>query len=653
MPTGLTVSSAPQTGTVGEPLGQPLRVTVTDQDGKALKGATVRWSVLSGGGSTAPDSSMTDALGAAEAVFTLGPLAGEQVAVATLNATSSARFTVTATGGAPASIVIQRDSLRFTALGDTAHLSSTVKDDYGNVLAGTNVVWTTSSAAVVSVTAGGIAESRAPGVAELRGAAGAARVVLPVRVSPTPAALTLTPAQDTLRSIAATLALQAVVVDANGNAVQGARVTYSTSDATVATVDSAGTVTARAPGTVTVEAVSGSARSQALIVVRPEVARIELLPAADTLTALGDTARLAARAIDTNGFPVAGATIEFQSSAATIATVDGAGLVRAIAPGTATITARSHTASQSANILVRQKVARVAISSSPDTMRSIGSTAPLSAEVKDANGHVISGAAVSWSSLDPAIGSVNSAGVVAAAARGDVRIVGTSDGRADTVTISVIPWGRISLSMELNRWEIYDVVFPILKKYGMTANVEVITGWVGNAGRLTLSQIRDLHTAGWAVVPHSIRLTDLTLLSDAEMRHEILGSKAWVVDNGFRGAETFIVPLHIAGEREWNVIKANFVAARSRGYEAVYEIVTWPPEDPYSVSALQGEDYIDTAAQRAYMLGLARKVIHEGLLLEIFFHRVRSGQAGVFEAFISELAKEKEYVKTFAELFED
>ena len=78
------VSGDNQTASVGTEL-QPFRIRVKDELGVPVAGRTVRWNPILGGGAITPGEGVTDALGEATAVLTLGANAG----------TNSARATVT------------------------------------------------------------------------------------------------------------------------------------------------------------------------------------------------------------------------------------------------------------------------------------------------------------------------------------------------------------------------------------------------------------------------------------------------------------------------------------------------------------------------------------------------------------------------------
>ena len=86
--------------------------------------------------------------------------------------------------------------------------------------------------------------------------------------------------------------------------------------------------------------------------VAQEVTAVAVLPAADTLVALGVTVRLVAEATDAGGHEVAGAEFSWASSNDAVATVNESGLVTAADNGTATITATAGSASGTATVKV-------------------------------------------------------------------------------------------------------------------------------------------------------------------------------------------------------------------------------------------------------------------------------------------------------------
>ena len=79
--------------------------------------------------------------------------------------------------------------------------------------------------------------------------------------------------------------------------------------------------------------------------------------------------------------------------------------------------------------------------------REVGETVQLTATVKDADGHVLSGQAVAWSTSGSSVASVSSSGLVTALALGTAVITASSGSRNGYSTITVIPEPIASISV--------------------------------------------------------------------------------------------------------------------------------------------------------------------------------------------------------------
>ena len=253
---------------------------------------------------------------------------------------------------------------------------------------------------------------------------------------PRAATVVLTPTTAALTALDATVQLTAQVQDQYGGSMAGATVTWSSSDASVATVDAGGLVTATGNGAATVTARSGGAAGAAEITVKQAVAEVEVPPSGATLVSLGDTVRLTVVALDANGHPVAGAEFDWATSDASVATVDTGGLVTATGNGAATITASSGQASSAVQITIEQAVSAVTLET--DSVKvMVGDTLRLLATPTDANGHTVSAAAIKWSSSAPGVASVNTTGLVRGISRGKAVVTASSGAAADSATITV------------------------------------------------------------------------------------------------------------------------------------------------------------------------------------------------------------------------
>lgn len=99
------VSGSGQATGVGSNLPQPFVVRVEDQFGQAVEGATVRWQVISGGGSISPSQSVSDATGDASATLRVGTTIGPNSVRASVGP-AQVVFTATATSAPPANLLI-------------------------------------------------------------------------------------------------------------------------------------------------------------------------------------------------------------------------------------------------------------------------------------------------------------------------------------------------------------------------------------------------------------------------------------------------------------------------------------------------------------------------------------------------------------------
>ncbi len=149
-----------------------------------------------------------------------------------------------------------------------------------------------------------------------------------------------------------TVQLTATPRDASGNALSGRVVSWSSSDAVVATVNNTGLVSGVGVGSATITATSeGQSGTTAISVVTGPVASVEVSPGSARVV-LGATVQLRAQPRDAGGNPLDGREATWSSSNDAAATVDASGLVTGQTAGSATITATSGGVSGTATIEV-------------------------------------------------------------------------------------------------------------------------------------------------------------------------------------------------------------------------------------------------------------------------------------------------------------
>lgn len=159
--------------------------------------------------------------------------------------------------------------------------------------------------------------------------------------SPSVASVEVTPASGEIDALGATMEFSAVARDADGATLSGKTFSWTSTEESTATVDDAGIVTAVANGQTTVQATTEGVTGEATLTVRQAPVEVDVTPADDTLTAVGETRQLDAASVDANGHPVQEVTYAWASSSEAVATVDGSGLATAEGEGATQITATS------------------------------------------------------------------------------------------------------------------------------------------------------------------------------------------------------------------------------------------------------------------------------------------------------------------------
>lgn len=158
-----------------------------------------------------------------------------------------------------------------------------------------------------------------------------------------------------------------------------------------------------------------SASAPLLTDLNDTIATITLAPDSPSLPQ-GSTLELTAALADSAGQPLAptGRTIEWSSSRPDIARVSELGVVTALELGTATITATSERKIGSTVVTVVEPAAAQVDVSPPAAEVGPFGTVQLTATVKAADGRVLTGRFVLWSSSAPTVMTVNESGLVTA-----------------------------------------------------------------------------------------------------------------------------------------------------------------------------------------------------------------------------------------------
>jgi uncharacterized protein YjdB len=358
------------------------------------------------------------------------------VAATTDGVAGSSAVTVTVV---PVGSVTVTPSTASLSAGTTAQLTASVRDTAGNVLTGRVVSWTTSQSSTATVNGSGLVTGVAPGTASIVATCEGKSASATITVTQAPVATVSVAPSTASMVVGGTTLLSATLRDAQGNLLTGRPVTWTSSQAGVATVNGSGLVTGVAAGTATVTATSeGKSGTATITVSTVPVATVTIIPSSAGLT-VGSTVQLSAQLRDAAGNLLTGRSVTWTSGQTGIATVSTTGLVTGRAPGSATITASAEGKSGTASVTVTTApVATVAIVPSTPTVV-MGATVQLTAQLRDSAGNLLTGRTVTWTSSQTGVATVNSSGLVSGVAVGTATITATSEGKSGSASLTVTP----------------------------------------------------------------------------------------------------------------------------------------------------------------------------------------------------------------------
>ncbi|GAB1344549.1 hypothetical protein MASR1M101_36760 [Gemmatimonas sp.] len=257
--------------------------------------------------------------------------------------------------------------------------------------------------------------------------------------APTPVASVVVTVAEASITVGQSTQATATARAADGSALAGRTISWSSSNTGVATVSSAGLVTSLAAGSTTITATSeGQSGSVALTVTPVPVASVTVTLAASSLVE-GQTTQGTALLRAANGSTLTERTVAWSTSNAAVASVSQSGLVTAVAAGTATITATSEGQSGTAALTVTVVPAATVTVTLASAAITVGQTSQGTAVVKAANGAVLTGRTVAWSTSNAAVASVSQSGLVTGITAGNAVITATSEGQSGTANVTIAP----------------------------------------------------------------------------------------------------------------------------------------------------------------------------------------------------------------------
>lgn len=231
-------------------------------------------------------------------------------------------------------ILVTNVALNKTSLqlfkGDTEQLTATITPaDAENK----ELTWTSSKTDIVSVDKTGKVTAIGLGEAEVKATAGGKFAICKVVVVAVPVSGITLDKENHEMTIGEEVVLKATVTPDNA---EDKTVTWDSSDKAVATVDNNGKVVAKGEGEATITAKTGDKSAQCRVKVNPILVESVTISKTSLELVVGERLKLSATVLPENATHK---TVTWTSSNKSVATVTEAGLVTAVAAGTAEITA--------------------------------------------------------------------------------------------------------------------------------------------------------------------------------------------------------------------------------------------------------------------------------------------------------------------------
>jgi uncharacterized protein YjdB len=415
-----------------------------DANGTVLTGTAFAWSTKSHGAIARVDSSTGIVTGVAPGFDSVYATAGGRRGGTPTTVLADSVRTITVTPSAATITVAQTETLTVS-----------IADSLGTPPPGVAVTWSSVPGGRVSQT--GIVTPHAAdttnGIAVTATAQGkSAQSAITVTHVPV-GHVSVTPSPASV-AVDSTITLTAALTDAAGGALANRPLNWQSSNPGVATVTGTaetGTVTGVAAGATVITATSpdGPAGTANVSVSDPLVfIVVTLSPDSLRTTYLG---RATAQAQDVNHQPLGPVTVTWSTGNGGIASINGAGFVTGVAAGQTNViaTAQGTSTSGHASItILTDSVSNVTISG--NTSIPYNATEQLTATLTDSTAKVLSGPAVTWSSVPT--GRVDGSGVVtphASDTTNGIQVTARSEGKSATVTVPVthIPVSSITVAL--------------------------------------------------------------------------------------------------------------------------------------------------------------------------------------------------------------
>ncbi|MFO7894583.1 MAG: Ig-like domain-containing protein [Longimicrobiales bacterium] len=321
--------------------------------------------------------------------------------------------------------------------GDTTRLTFSAYDSTGAPVTAEPGSWWSAEPAVATVDSMGLVTSVAGGQTTIFAAVETDTAAATIDVPPVDFVV-VSPYADTLYSEGDTTQYQATAFTRFERIIGGIRPRWSSTDTTVAVIDSTGLATAVGPDSTDIVAtMEGVSTTRPLWVV--VVDSIAVSPSSYFFEFMGHQQQFTATALGPAGDTI-GADITWSSTDTTIVDIDASGLATAVGHGTAEIHARAGTVVGVSDV-TSDVVTAIVVEPSVDTLTAVGETAQYTATAYADETTVVENVDFTWSTGNAAVATVDSTGLVTAVDSGSTQVTATALFDQGSATVEVVTRG--------------------------------------------------------------------------------------------------------------------------------------------------------------------------------------------------------------------
>jgi uncharacterized protein YjdB len=363
--------------------------------------------------------------------------------------------------GTLSSVAITPASPSVTA-GKTQQFTATATFDDGGTMDVTGwTLWSTSNAAVLSVDATGLATAYAvstPTTVTLTGVMGTVTTNVTVTVQPAgnggavPTSIVVNATSSHVATgTSVTLHAKGIYADNTTQDLTGA-VTWASTDATKATVTSAGVATGVGPGLVNVTATLGAVQGAGVVNVSAATLRSVSMSPSGAKFAVGATQKFTLTGVFSDGSTQdLSASASWGSTASGVASISQTGLATGVGMGAAELSAtyQGMTATTGGTVTPATLVSVTVTPANPSFAKGTEQRLKVTGTYSDGTTHDLTGVA-SFASSNAGVVSVSADGVATGVGTGSTQISVTVGGQTATQTATVTPATLVSMAVTPN-----------------------------------------------------------------------------------------------------------------------------------------------------------------------------------------------------------